>query len=73
MGLAYFDNTASTSSVVEALRRDGAVVVTDVAESSLVDTVGAGDAFSSVLLLGLYKGWPLQQILNLVKKLLQDS
>jgi hypothetical protein len=41
MGLAYFDNTASTSSVVEALRRDGAVVVTDVAESSLVDTVVA--------------------------------
>lgn len=30
----------------------------------VVDTVGAGDAFSSVLLLGLYKAWPLQQILN---------
>lgn len=32
--------------------------------SNVVDTVGAGDAFSSVLLLGLYKDWPLQQILN---------
>jgi len=32
--------------------------------SKVVDTVGAGDAFSSVLLLGLYKAWPLQQILN---------
>jgi len=32
--------------------------------SNVVDTVGAGDAFSSVLLLGLYKAWPLQQILN---------
>lgn len=30
----------------------------------VVDTVGAGDAFSSVLLLGLYKAWPLQEILN---------
>ena len=30
----------------------------------VVDTVGAGDAFSSVLLLGLCKSWPLQQILN---------
>lgn len=32
--------------------------------SNVVDTVGAGDAFSSVLLLGLYKAWPLQEILN---------
>ena len=32
--------------------------------SNVVDTVGAGDAFSSVLLLGLYKAWPLQQILD---------
>jgi len=32
--------------------------------SHVVDTVGAGDAFSSVLLLGLHKAWPLQEILN---------
>jgi len=32
--------------------------------SHVVDTVGAGDAFSSVLLLGLLKSWPLQDILN---------
>ena len=32
--------------------------------SDVVDTVGAGDAFSSVLLLGLHKAWPLQEILN---------
>ena len=31
---------------------------------NVVDTVGAGDAFSSVLILGLYKAWPLQDILN---------
>ena len=27
-------------------------------ENAIVDTVGAGDAFSSVVLLGLLKGWP---------------
>ena len=26
---------------------------------SMVDTVGAGDAFASVMLLGLLRGWPL--------------
>lgn len=31
---------------------------------NVVDTVGAGDAFSSVLLLGIHKAWPLQTILN---------
>ena len=32
--------------------------------SALVDTVGAGDAFSSVVVLGLSHGWPMQQILE---------
>ena len=31
---------------------------------NIVDTVGAGDAFSSVLLAGLHYAWPLQTILN---------
>ncbi|MET0088081.1 MAG: carbohydrate kinase [Sedimenticola sp.] len=30
----------------------------------VVDTVGAGDAFSSVLILGLSRNWPLQQTLE---------
>ena len=30
----------------------------------VVDTVGAGDAFTSVLLLGLNKAWPLQKIID---------
>lgn len=30
----------------------------------VVDTVGAGDAFTSVLLLGLHKAWPLQKIID---------
>jgi len=33
-------------------------------DTDVVDTVGAGDAFSSVLLLGIYHDWPLQEILN---------
>jgi len=28
-------------------------------EIQLVDTVGAGDAFTAVFLLGLLKGWPM--------------
>lgn len=47
----------------------GAVAVTDSAERAqaapdlkhaVVDTVGAGDAFTSVILLGLLSSWPLQ-------------
>lgn len=32
--------------------------------TNVVDTVGAGDAFTSVLLLGLHKAWPLQLTLD---------
>ncbi len=32
--------------------------------ANVVDTVGAGDAFTSVLLLGLHKDWPLQLTLD---------
>ncbi|MCW8910651.1 MAG: carbohydrate kinase [Gammaproteobacteria bacterium] len=31
---------------------------------NVIDTVGAGDAFSSVLLLGLHKAWSLEETLN---------
>jgi fructokinase len=34
-----------------------------VAASRIVDTVGAGDAFSSVVILGLTRGWPLERTL----------
>jgi fructokinase len=49
---------------------DGAEIVTPDAHpvrvrpgesTPVVDTVGAGDAFASVMLLGLLNGWPLQQ------------
>jgi ectoine hydroxylase-related dioxygenase (phytanoyl-CoA dioxygenase family) len=41
MPLAHFDKTIDIGSVVEALRRDGAVVVTDLAEPRLVDAIRA--------------------------------
>ncbi|MEJ2329533.1 MAG: carbohydrate kinase [Gammaproteobacteria bacterium] len=34
------------------------------ADIAIVDTVGAGDAFASVILLGLAEGWPLRQMLE---------
>jgi len=39
MPLTYFEKTTETRSVAEALRHDGAVVVTDIAEPGLVDTI----------------------------------
>ena len=46
---------------------DGALIVTEretidgppVRVESIVDTVGAGDAFAAVTILGLHRGWPL--------------
>ena len=51
---------------------DGALLVKEqevlqgepVVVEDLVDTVGAGDAFSAVCLLGLIHGWPLGEMLN---------
>lgn len=51
---------------------DGALFVTEdnvlqgepVRVETLVDTVGAGDAFSSVVLLGLIQGWPIRDTLQ---------
>ena len=41
MALTCLERTVDTGTVVEALRRDGAVAVTDLAESGLVDTIVA--------------------------------
>lgn len=44
-----------------ALSRDGEFIeVAPTADLAVVDTVGAGDAFAAVLLLGMQHGWPLQ-------------
>jgi len=38
--------------------------VSPTASVNLIDTVGAGDAFSAILLLGLNLGWPLSLIME---------
>ena len=50
-----------------AIARDAAGryhAVEPVADQAVVDTVGAGDAFSSVLILGLLQDWPLDETLQ---------
>ena len=44
--------------------KDGTIEGHPVPVKEVVDTVGAGDAFSSVILLGLIKGWPLADVLQ---------
>ena len=39
MGIAYFEHTAETRAIGEALRRNGAVAVTGVADPALIDDV----------------------------------
>jgi fructokinase len=47
------------------LTADGDRFVTrPAARTEVVDTVGAGDAFSSVMILGIRRGWPLQLSLD---------
>ena len=61
------------SGLVVTLGDKGAVAITDKGQSaevlpaqqlSVVDTVGAGDAFTSVLITGLISGWPLEQTMQ---------
>jgi fructokinase len=44
--------------------RDAITRVEPEQDTEVVDTVGAGDAFSSVVLLGLLEGWPVQEIMR---------
>ncbi len=37
---------------------------TPVVTEGILDTVGAGDAFASVTILGILKGWTLEQTVN---------
>ena len=50
-----------------AMGRDGSLVVApgeQVGDDELADTVGAGDAFSAVAMVGLLEGWPMEQTLE---------
>lgn len=45
-------------------RSDAITRVEPEADSHIADTIGAGDAFSSVVLVGLMRGWPISAIMN---------
>jgi fructokinase len=68
-----FVTTNELVGLVVTLGAKGAIALTgngDFSEVSpsqtlqVIDTVGAGDAFTSVLILGLTKGWPLDQTMQ---------
>jgi len=68
-----FLNTHALKGLVVTLGAKGAIALTDkgdyaeVAPSQtleVVDTVGAGDAFTSVLVLGITHAWPLEQTMQ---------
>lgn len=70
--IRYLLSNLNIKLIVVTLGEAGAIAATDKewcsvqpdTISKVVDTVGAGDAFSSVLLLGIHKAWSLQEILN---------
>lgn len=47
-----------------AINSSEVISVEPVLSSNVIDTVGAGDAFTSVVLLGLHKNWPLELTIN---------
>ena len=46
------------------LSKDGVVEGQPVPVKSIIDTVGAGDAFSAVTIAGILQGWPITKTLN---------
>ncbi len=70
---ADFINTNNLTVVIVTLGAKGAIALTDKGDYAevipsqtleVVDTVGAGDAFTSVLILGILLQWPLQQTMQ---------
>ena len=70
---AKFINTHQLTAVIVTLGEKGAIVLTDKGEFvsvapsqtlDVVDTVGAGDAFTSVLILGILLQWPLEKTMQ---------
>ncbi len=68
-----FINAHNLKGIIITLGAQGAFVLTDTGDYAkvkpsqtlkVVDTVGAGDAFTSVLILGLSLQWPLEQTLR---------
>lgn len=71
--ITHFMDAYAPEMLIVTLGAAGALAVTGAGENariepdsakSVVDTVGAGDAFMSVVLLGVMRRWPLQAILQ---------
>nr|VFK25420.1 MAG: fructokinase [Candidatus Kentron sp. MB] len=56
-GAVAFHESGETVSITPEKREDGA-------DGEIVDTVGAGDAFSAMVMLGLLRGWSLPTIMK---------
>jgi fructokinase len=56
--------TCSSQGALAINRAGGFIEVVPTADLSIVDTVGAGDAFASVLLLGMQQGWSLSVVME---------
>ena len=72
-GMARFIKTHQLEGLVVTRGKEGAMAINAAGETGaiapvqslqVVDTVGAGDAFASVLMLGIHLGWPLQLTLE---------
>lgn len=63
-GLQGLVVTRGASGASLLMRDQAAVDVAPVEALQVIDTVGAGDALASVLLLGLSQGWPMRQTLE---------
>jgi fructokinase len=70
---AILQNTYHMAQLIMTRGKQGALIMNTAGESiylipeqveKIVDTVGAGDAFSSVCIMGIIKGWDSQRILN---------
>jgi fructokinase len=63
-GLEWVVITRGAGGALAYMAAGEPAAVTPERHMDVVDTVGAGDAFSSVLVLGLLKGWPLPLMLQ---------
>ena len=62
--IIYVTEGSKGAFAIERIQPDKIYTVNPEAGIKVIDTVGAGDSFSSVLILGLHEKWGLQETLN---------
>ena len=65
--IEYLIVTRGADGAITFRNRDDPVEVVPKKQSRIVDTVGAGDAFTSMVLLGLLHRWPLEQTMKMAQ------